>query len=329
VYAAAMVLFAFGEAFRTGTHKALILEYLKLNGMAHLKVDYYGRTRAASQLGSAVNALIAGGLVFYSGNYRYVFVASVVPYLVDLVNLATYPKELDGELTRTREQSVWRQFGVTIGAFGQVFRDTTAMRTVLNSSGFDAFFKATKEYLQPILEAFAIALPLFVALEETRRSALIVGIVYSVIYLLTSYASRSAADLSRRLRGLAPAVNWTFTAGAASLVLAGVAARLQLNGVSIVVFLALYVLHNLRRPMTVALVSDQISHRVMAAGLSAESQLTTLLAAALAPLLGGLADRLGVGSALALVGVLMVGLSLVLRVRPWTLETSGARTVES
>ena len=62
-----MILFAFGEAFRTGTHKALILEYLKLNDMQHLKVEYYGRTRSASQLGSALNALIAAALVFYSG----------------------------------------------------------------------------------------------------------------------------------------------------------------------------------------------------------------------------------------------------------------------
>jgi MFS family permease len=59
MYALAMVCFAFGEAFRSGTHKAMILEHLALNRMDHLKLSYYGRTRAASQLGSAVNALIA------------------------------------------------------------------------------------------------------------------------------------------------------------------------------------------------------------------------------------------------------------------------------
>jgi hypothetical protein len=107
-----------------------------------------------------------------------------------------------------------------------------------------------------------------------------------------------------------------FVAGAVSLLVAGVSARWRLTGVSIIVFLALYVLHNLRRPMTVALVSDQIEHRVMAAGLSAESQLTTVLAAALAPILGGLADWLGVGSALAALGGLMVVLALMLRVEP-------------
>ena len=38
MFALAMILFAFGEAFRSGTHKALILEYLDLNDMGNQKV---------------------------------------------------------------------------------------------------------------------------------------------------------------------------------------------------------------------------------------------------------------------------------------------------
>lgn len=32
IYALAMVIFAFGETFRSGTHKAMILEYLRIKG---------------------------------------------------------------------------------------------------------------------------------------------------------------------------------------------------------------------------------------------------------------------------------------------------------
>ncbi len=117
-------------------------------------------------------------------------------------------------------------------------------------------------------------------------------------------------------------------AGAVSLLLAGVAARWQRHAVAVTVFLTRYVLHHLRRPVTVALVSDQISHKVMAAVLSAESQLTTLLARGPGALMGGLADWLGVGSALAVVGGPMVGLSLLLRVRPVPLEARRAHRVE-
>jgi len=97
-FALAMLLFAMGEALRTGTHKALILEHLRLNNMSDAKVAYYGRTRAASQLGSALNALLAAGLVFISGSYRYVFAAAAIPYVLDLINLLGYPRALDGEI---------------------------------------------------------------------------------------------------------------------------------------------------------------------------------------------------------------------------------------
>ena len=99
----AMIIFAFGEAFRTGTHKALILEYLKINQISDLKVAYYGLTRSASQLGSALNALIAAGLVFYTGSYRMMFLAAMVPYVLDLINVASYPKSLDGELLKIKK----------------------------------------------------------------------------------------------------------------------------------------------------------------------------------------------------------------------------------
>ena len=59
-----MVFFALGESFRSGTHKAMILEYLKRNGLMAHKVAYYGHTRSWSQIGSAVMALTAGLMVF-------------------------------------------------------------------------------------------------------------------------------------------------------------------------------------------------------------------------------------------------------------------------
>jgi MFS family permease len=319
LYAVAMVFFAFGEAFRSGTHKALILEYLEMNQMGNLKVAYYGRTRAASQLGSAVNSLIAAALVFYSGSYRIMFLASTIPYALDLVNLMTYPRALDGELVQLRDlesrEAIFARVKATLKTFLAIFADRNATQAVLNSASFSAFFKATKDYLQPILNTFAFSLPLFVALEDTKRSAVTVGAVYFVIYLMTSYASRSAAQFSKRFKSVAQAINLTFLAGASSLLFAGMASWQNLTLLSILVFLGLYILQNLRKPMTVALISDQISNKVMASGLSAESQLTTIIMVALAPALGALADHFGVGAALAILGVGMALLSLLTKVK--------------
>jgi len=327
IFALAMVLFAFGEAFRSGTHKALILEHLKLNDMDHLKVEYYGRTRAFSQFGSSLNALIAAGLVFYSGDYRTMFLATTIPYVLDFFNVASYPRELDGELTEFSREAIGQQVRGTLKVFGSMFTNLRALRAILNSSGFSGLFKATKDYLQPILESFALALPIFLALSDKRRSAMVVGLVYFVIYLFTSYASRSSADFSHRFSSLGRAINLTFLAGAGFLFVAGLATWGSLSWLAILIFVLFYILHNLRRPMNVSFISDRISTKVMASGLSVESQFRTLTAAILAPLLGALADQFGVGVALTILagGVLL----LYLFVRVDEKSTESAQVVGS
>jgi len=317
IYALAMVLFGLGEACRSGTHKAMILEYLKINDMSDLKVAYYGRTRSASQLGSAVNSLAAAGLLFYTGDYRTMFLATIVPYVLDLINLATYPKILDGELAQLRGGDIWTQTRATFRDFVGIFGDKSAMQAILNSSGFTAIFKITKDYLQPILESFALALPFLISrnVDDVKRSGVIIGVVYFFIYLLTSYASRSADRFSRRFTGLADPINLTFLLGAGFLFVAGLANWGNLALVSILVFMGFYVLQNLRKPMNVSFISDQIEHRVMASGLSVEAQFTTILVAVFAPVIGLLADNFGIGFALAMFGAGMLLIYTLVRVK--------------
>ena len=313
-FAVAMVLFAVGEAFRTGTHKALILEYLNIKGMKNQKVSYYGRTRSASQFGSAINSLIAAALVFYTGNYRYVFLATALPYVLNLFNLGTYPKELDGDLIKLNKGTFSAQIKTTLKTFLTIFKDREAMQAIFNSAGFTAFFKSTKDYLQPVIKIFAISIPLFLNLNDTRRTAVIIGIVYFIIYMLTSYASRSAEKVSQRFENLAKAINVTFWIGACFLFISGLASWISFSLLSVLFFIGLYIVHNLRKPMNVAFISDQISNKVMASGLSVESQVTTILMAILSPLLGLLADNFGIGIALAGLGALMFAFSILVRV---------------
>jgi MFS family permease len=304
LYMGAMALFGMGEAFRSGTHKAMILEYLRIHNMESKKVEYYGNTRAASEIGSAVSAVIAAVLIFYSGNYRYVFLAAVIPYIVNLVNVATYPGELDAEIV-TRK-NVKEQLQYTLQDFIKIFKSFMAMKAIVNSSVFKAYFKITKDYLQPILEVFALSLPFFVALEETKRVSVVVGTVYFGIYLCTSYASKSSPKVHARFPQLSTAVNVTYVVGGMFLLASGFFAAYNIEVVTIGIFLLFYMLYNVRRPMTVSFVSDQISYKTMASGLSVESQVTTMLQAGIAVAIGALADILGVGWALFIMGVTMV-----------------------
>ena len=104
------------------------------------------------------------------------------------------------------------------------------------------------------------------------------------------------------------------------LVAAGLATWQNLVVFSILVFLGFYVLQNLRKPMTVAFISDQISHQVMASGLSVETQFTTILVAIFAPILGALADAFGIGLALALLGAGTVIFYSLVRVQETTAQ---------
>ncbi|MEA3308103.1 MAG: MFS transporter [Chloroflexota bacterium] len=310
----AMLLFALGNALRSGTHKALILEYLQIEGLHHLKVNYYGHTRSASQFGSAINSLLAAGLVFYSGSYRYIFGISIIPYLLDLINLASYPAELDGALIVFQKGTMLKQMRATVHTFLAIFKEPRTIRALVNSSSFTAFFKVTKDYLQPIVTTLALSLPFLLTYQNAQRSAVLLGGVYFIIYLFSSYAARHAAQFQQRIGQLPQAINITFLIGAVFLFSAGIATRFELNALAILVFLGFYMLQNIRKPQTVAFISDQISSQVMAAGLSVESQFTNIIMVVLAPLTGALVDLWGIGATLGILGAGMLLLSWLVKV---------------
>ena len=318
VYALAMILFALGETFRSGTHKAMILEHLRLTDQEDRKVSYYGRTRAASQFGSAIASLIAAGLVLWTGAYRIVFLASTIPYMLGLLLFLTYPKHLDGEresFDGSFGQRGWQQIRRTATEFFSTLRHPALLRAVLSSAGFDALFRSSKDYLQPILQAQALALPVLLTLDSDRRVAMVVGVLYFAIYLVTSYACSRAGHVERRLRSRAHAANATLIAGVGLLAIAGAATWGGVPGIAIAAFLLLYGTQNLRRPILVGVLSDHLSHGTMATGLSVETQIRTLFVAGLAPLLGFLADRFGVGIALLLLAALATAVLPMLRLK--------------
>lgn len=318
-YTLAMLMFAMGEAFRTGTHKAMILEYLQVNNMQESKVEYYGHTRACSQLGSALSALIAAGIVFYVGSYRIVFLASVIPYIANLFLILTYPKELDGSIEREKTGNALKDSMVqivnTLRSFAAIFKNPRFLKILINSASFDSVFKTVKDYIQPILQSVALSLPVLLLLADSQRVAIITGIVYSLLYLLTSFASSRAGLVRRIIPSLPRAINLTFIVGALFIFVTGLFLFSGFTVVSVVLFILFYMLHNLRRPLSIGYISELISNKVMATGLSGESQLKAILVALLAPIMGSIADALGIGPALLIMGFLLLILFPLLKIR--------------
>jgi MFS family permease len=301
-----MTFFAFGEAFRGGTHKAMIFEYLKMNGWQDQRVDYYGHTRSWSQNGSAVSALIAAGIVFVSGRYDVIFLVSILPYVANLFLMLSYPRELDGNINRSRGI---RESLIMIGrSFKLTFVNSGALRATTNVCIYDGFYNATKDFLQPILRSLALALPLMAFLQEKQRSAILIGMVYFGIYLMTSYASRRSGAFSARFATLATPLNLTMLAGFGLGILCGGTYLLGYNLAATVLFTGIFILQNLRSPMSVTYVCDTVPYEILATSLSVRSLVTALYTAIMAFVVGVLADHLGLGQALM---ILALGLTLL------------------
>lgn len=191
----AMFFFAVGEAFRTGTHKAMIFTWLRNRGRTDEKTQVYGYTRSWAQIGSAVSVVLAVVFVFWTNTYSYVFFFAIVPYFLGLVNFMFYPKELEGQPEEGADlRSVLRHLWGCL-------RDSVCVRhmrrLMVESMGFEGIYKAVEDYIQPVVKSLALAIPLFMWMSDQRRSAILIGIVYVIIYLAAAWASRNAHRLSK------------------------------------------------------------------------------------------------------------------------------------
>jgi MFS family permease len=308
----AMLVFAGGEAFRTGTHKAMIFDYLKMHNWGHLKTHYYGHTRAWSQAGAALSALIAAFLVFWQGSYAPVFLFTIIPYVLDLFLILSYPANLDGP-RHTSDKTVASEFSSVIKSLIKSLKSRELLRAIANQSLYSGYYKAFKDYLQPILKNFALALPVLLALQDDQRTALITGFVYAILYLITAYASRSSGKLSERFETLAVPLNSMLFMGILFGVVSGIAYWLGAPLLAIILYVGIYVMENLRKPMGIAYVTERMDEASLASALSVESQAETLFAVVIALMLGFFSNLWGLGLGLLVVSGICLILALFLR----------------
>ena len=301
-----MALYALGDALRSGVHKAMIYQYLKINNWSVQKVNYYGHTRSWSQLGSAVSALFAGVIVFYSGNYSSIFLASIIPYLIDMFLIMSYPKSLDVELKSFSKQATADQFRKVMRAFVISFKSIRFLKVLTSTSLYTGYFKAVKDYIQPLLMSFALAMPFLAYLNDEKKTAIIVGVIYFFIYLLTSRASRVSGKLAARFKELGRPLNLTITIGFIIGVITGLTFASSYFIFAIVGFIAIIIIENLRKPIGFGMVAELSKEKAMATTLSATSQAKSIFAAIISPLIGWIADLYNPGIAIAIVSLFLI-----------------------
>jgi hypothetical protein len=196
----------------------------------------------------------------------------------------TYPKELDGQPV---EKAGIRDVVVHLW---ECTRAALVMkrlrRLIVESMSFEGVYKAVADYLQPIVKNMALLLPFFVAWGETRRSAVMIGVVYVILYLASAYASRN----SHRLADLAGGEEkgsrllWK-TVFVLYVALIGLL-FFEYYYAAVIGFILLALMQNFWRPILISRFDAYATEAKGATVLSIESQAKSISTMVIAPILG-------------------------------------------
>jgi MFS family permease len=303
IFVIAFILYGIGDAFRSGTHKGMIMDYLKQHNLSEHKITYYGHTRSWSQRGAALSSLIAGFILFTQGNYQDIFLFSTLPYVLNIILIISYPKELDKikPASETKRQAMRMIFS----SFFTVMKDLRVIRLISHSALYSAYLKAIKDYIQPLMIQVAILLPLLQNVERDQQNGLSIGVFYFIIYLITSYASRSASIFEQGNRK--NIVTLTLLVGFIAGMLSGFLYQQGLHVLALISFVMIYIIENIRKPILTGYVADQVPIEILSSVLSVQSLIKTIMTAGIALIFGIFADWMGIGWALCIVSTMLIG----------------------
>ena len=303
----AFILYGIGDAFRSGTHKGMIMDYLKFKDWEDQKINYYGHTRSCSQKGSAISSLLAGLIVFYSGSYQNIFLYSIIPYLLNLLLIISYPKELNHSVV-AKSAKKKKRMGLTFTSFFQIIKQTSVLKIINTSAIFTAYLKAVKDYIQPLMVNIALLIPILLAVEIEKKNGIIIGVIYFFIYLMTSQASRLSSKVLKKSRSNIS--QQTLLIGLTFGLLCGIFYTYELWGIAILAFVGIYIIENIRKPILTGMLADNVPNEILTSVISAQSLYRTIITAILAVGFGLLADGFGIGG--AFIGVTSVLILVVM-----------------
>lgn len=298
VFILAMVAFGLGEALRTGTHKAMIMDYLDVEQLKASKGEIYGRTRSFSLIGSTITGLLGILFIFITPEIRYLFLLAIIPFVLDIILIASYPSYMNKCVDC--EYGTRDFFKSMLGTVYFAFREKELRGLIFSSSFFEAWFKAIKGYLQIILVSLGILLFTINTVTAEENLAIHLGLFYAAMTLLAAIASRNAYRIKPMLSDKAITTYVWLPAGLLMLFLG-----IYIESIYVVfgVFLLVYPLFNIRKPLMIELLGESMEKDKRATILSIESQLSTLLVGITSPILGYVATNYSLSMLFVVMGI--------------------------
>ena len=282
----AVIFFAIGDAFRSGVNKAIITTYLEYTNQIHLKTDYYGHTRSWSQIGSAISSLAGGVILFFSKKYNLIFLLSTLPYIIDFFIILSYPKNLDKPNHKFENISIKNKFIEIFKTFILTIKNRKQIKLLANISVYSGLYKTLKEFIQPILKLLILQYPIFLYLTDKQRISIGLAIIYFLIFIVNSFASRYAFKVSKLFKSENKFLNFTLLIGIATGILSGIILKFYSSIFIIVLLILIFLIENLRKPSGVNLITHNSDKKIHSSILSLNSQLASLFAAIFMILIG-------------------------------------------
>lgn len=301
----AMVFFGLGEAFRSGTHKALILTYLEQKEWFNHKTFVYGRTRSFSLLGSSLSAFLSIVLVLNLPDLNFIFLLSIVPYLLDFALVASYPSDID-EVHKNHKAKV-NIFKQGLDHLRGILSQKNLRRVIISAASYDGIFKSMKDYIQPILSTIILAAGVGSLMDLNGDESLKVylGALYGIFYIFSALVSRNIYRLTAYVEVQNIFRRMYDLMGVLLMVLAYTIYKDMLV-LTMVVYFVLYLMMDARRPVYVDVTSDLMEKSQRVTVLSIESQMKAILMVVFAPLFGWVAHYYSMPKLFLGLGVVMV-----------------------
>ncbi len=305
IVAVCMLFFSLGEALRTGSHKAIMLDYLELRGIADQATRLIGRTRMISKFSSGLSAIAGGTLLAFTSRYDPLFAGSAIAALGGFILMLTYPEELDGGALRNEELGRVTFSLRNVAKGGKTFLQSRDMRLMLiQSLLFESQFKVVLKYFsQPFFKGamMSIGVPFLHASGGAgivSSGAFWVGVHELLRDGVGGIGARFSESFESRCGSGKSALKTLYFASVVTLIVLAVSSFFPFVNLilGILAVLTLTLLQNTRRPIFISEFSKGMVKSQRAFFLSAESVLCAMVVAVIMPILGLVADSWGIAA---------------------------------
>lgn len=305
------IFYGLGESFRSGTHKAMELQWMEKKGLLKYKAYIYGKTRSWSLYGSTLNSVLAIVIILLIPAENWIFLLATIPFILDFLLISSYPSYMNLKLEKSKLK--WhQQLKQDFQDLFLVFKNRRLRKGVFTSATFDSIFKSLKDYIQPIMKIFIVAILINYSLDETQEDfyiKLILGIIYAIFYFVSSFSSKNAYNVIQRIKNTKRAIDLLFDLFAILLLLEAIFMWLKVPILIILFYMIIYAVYNLRRPMLVGYIGELAPKKQRATVLSVESQIKSFLTFLLAPILGIIVDYTSIQISFLILAAVIIGVN--------------------